>query len=881
MASLLNRPSNFIRRRSTILQAEKDDENSYDFDLYDDDSYDYDDDDDEREILLANETFNQLNLHVLLYVAAWYTGKKLQHTVSVPVPMKYENNMDTETTTKGSQRFRSTANFTITNSVQLTLSEITVESLNNALKNDVTKAKELMLLNHRKKMLGSRQAGGEERFDREVTIPLYFIIRHRSKILSNPLVSLTEDELREFCVKLIWAHPPSLYTRGTFCTSQEFGDDSLLYSTSILSRLCSLAKKYAGDDEFRKNVRVLYQHRASQREPPTYAMSYPLTCWLEDVYGKNLVKEFYFGDDNSLNETDLLSKQVSIDTSDRNVDIADKLFEIPRKGDRQNNDNYDDMKSCNIELIAPAQTLFIDHDVVFVLELLSDTLTKSVSYDYYNVYLRRKYDTNAMVRTQKDIDNQLTILQNDIDEGIDIMISVIAAIPGFIKTSLFLRKDDRERIFSCTSMRHILLDDEGTRCWLVPLLRLDPSRAMFYMNHISSYLHPGVNGIIDKDQLLLSDAKEKLGIDDDETLNRLEFIAYIQEKRDNFFERFYVNGIDRYVFYAITEMERKMQEKLAGIQSVEWLVDNVFRSSRFPFVLLIMDGIMNVFVQASFQITLLNALLYVDIEYYAFASIIAVFSIVYFLIREILQTCSVRTFNEFKTAFTSIWNIVDWITIFLVITALILINWNIFGRRGDDYTNYLFSNPKPIPTDFLNMSEAILHNIDPDNFDSAREQFNIAPKFIYTFGALAILLQSLHFIFYLRLLNEDLGVLIFSITELTKNVKWFMFVLVIIIYAFAQIFLVLFPVQRSLIPCVFRDDLENNNQFNILLETIDVDLLSKFRPSELQEVLQDNLEVCDEGINFKYAYELMYGRFSCNMTIRLAWGPLLIICHVI
>ena len=32
-------------------------------------------------------------------------------------------------------------------------------------------------------------------------------------------------------------------------------------------------------------------------------------------------------------------------------------------------------------------------------------------------------------------------------------------------------------------------------------------------------------------------------------------------------------------------------------------------------------------------------------------------------------------------------------------------------------------------------------------------------------GALAILLQSLHFIFYLRLLNEDLGVLIFSITE--------------------------------------------------------------------------------------------------------------------
>jgi len=153
----------------------------------------------------------------------------------------------------------------------------------------------------------------------------------------------------------------------------------------------------------------------------------------------------------------------------------------------------------------------------------------------------------------------------------------------------------------------------------------------------------------------------------------------------------------------------------------------------YRFVLLIMDGIMNVFVQATFQITLLYALLYVDIEYYAFASITAFFSIVYFLIREILQTCSLRTCNEFKTAFTSVWNIVDWITIFFVITALFLLNWNIFGRRGEDYTNYLFSDPKPIPSDFLDVSAAILYNIDPDSFDSAREQFNIAPKFIYTF----------------------------------------------------------------------------------------------------------------------------------------------------
>ena len=127
MASLLNRPSNYVRRTSTIQQAEENDEDSYDFDIYDDDSYDYDDSDEEREILIANDTFNQLNLHVLLYVAAWYTGKKLQHSVPIPVPVKYENFKDTETTTKRSQRFRSTARFTTASFVQLTLSEITTE----------------------------------------------------------------------------------------------------------------------------------------------------------------------------------------------------------------------------------------------------------------------------------------------------------------------------------------------------------------------------------------------------------------------------------------------------------------------------------------------------------------------------------------------------------------------------------------------------------------------------------------------------------------------------------------------------------------------------------------------------------------------------------
>ena len=460
----------------------------------------------------------------------------------------------------------------------------------------MTKAKEFMYLYHQKSRVG-RKSDVQGQNNREVVPPLHFIIHHRNKILSNSIVSLTEDELRDFCVKLVWAHPPCLYTRGVFCTSNRFDDDSTQYNVNSLNQLCELAIKYAKEDQYTKEVRVLHQNRASQREPPKYALLRPIINWLEVVYCKNLLKEVKFGDEDSTREKFSPSSRISDNMNDRRVllektrdvqtrrgcvDIADSLFQIPKKGRQEDDESHLFSKSCNIELVAPAQTLFLHHDVIFVLEMLSEILEKNISQDYYRTYLHRKYDENGLRRSLYDIGSQVNILQNDVDEGIDIMISVITAIPGFLKTSLFLREEDRQRALSCTAMKHIMLDDEDTRCWLIPLLRLDASRAMFYMNHISSYLHPNINGIIDEADLILASAKQKLRIDDEENLNKLEFIAYLNEKRNKFFERFYVNRIDRHVFYAITNMDTEIQEMSAGIQSVEWLVDNVFRSSQFP-----------------------------------------------------------------------------------------------------------------------------------------------------------------------------------------------------------------------------------------------------------------------------------------------------------
>ena len=73
----------------------------------------------------------------------------------------------------------------------------------------MTKAKEFMYLNHQKSRVG-RKSDVQGQNNREVVPPLHFIIHHRNKILSNSIVSLTEDELRDFCVKLVGLiHPVS------------------------------------------------------------------------------------------------------------------------------------------------------------------------------------------------------------------------------------------------------------------------------------------------------------------------------------------------------------------------------------------------------------------------------------------------------------------------------------------------------------------------------------------------------------------------------------------------------------------------------------------------------------------------------------------------
>ncbi len=111
MASLIKRPTNYVRSSRLNVRVEE----------FDNDFFQYDVEEEEKEeelnYLVVNDALNQLNLHKLLYVAAWYTGKSLD-------PQKYRNVPDYD---RRSAFQRSVFGFAPSVSSQLNLIEINAD----------------------------------------------------------------------------------------------------------------------------------------------------------------------------------------------------------------------------------------------------------------------------------------------------------------------------------------------------------------------------------------------------------------------------------------------------------------------------------------------------------------------------------------------------------------------------------------------------------------------------------------------------------------------------------------------------------------------------------------------------------------------------------
>ena len=112
MASLIKRPTNYVRSSRLNVRVEEFDNDFFQYDVEEEEEKE-----EELDYHVVNDALNQLNLHKLLYVAAWYTGKNLD-------AQKYRNVPDYD---RRSAFRRSVFGFAPSVSSQLNLIEINAE----------------------------------------------------------------------------------------------------------------------------------------------------------------------------------------------------------------------------------------------------------------------------------------------------------------------------------------------------------------------------------------------------------------------------------------------------------------------------------------------------------------------------------------------------------------------------------------------------------------------------------------------------------------------------------------------------------------------------------------------------------------------------------
>lgn len=183
---------------------------------------------------------------------------------------------------------------------------------------------------------------------------------------------------------------------------------------------------------------------------------------------------------------------------------------------------------------------------------------------------------------------------------------------------------------------------------------------------------------------------------------------------------------------------------------------------------MITDGLLKVTQFISFQVLLFHSTIDLDAIKYIMSFEITGFGVIYSLCRKILQTASLQNTTEFVSTYTSIWNILDWTTIIMVLTTIFALNLNLFDKKNEPYTEVLLGSSELSNNGSLRMSMLSNHTEDVNDFreflnDSLR--IDTISNFIYVFAATALIMQALNVVVYFRLINEHFTVSVIAITQ--------------------------------------------------------------------------------------------------------------------
>ena len=293
----------------------------------------------------------------------------------------------------------------------------------------------------------------------------------------------------------------------------------------------------------------------------------------------------------------------------------------------------------------------------------------------------------------------------------ELVIVSLTSMPGLLKTALFINNERYNEIFGLSIMQHILLEKSSHGHWLKYVSEFRPERVMLYYNELSKLMTDDLNGMlpqtveIDEEDFvrhaskiskqsgrsslrkafmgsksekwnmfstLSSSTKSHL---EDNTRENRSFNSYAEVMKKKRNEVLNYLSYDLLVLSNVSRMSKENQLQAASTRVIQMIVDK--QTSR-PFVscLTVLDTIFHFIL---YSIGQAQTIIYLtqDSDYnfghqwYAFSvtSLIMGVSVYYFVVRELLQIASNRSWTGFKeNILFDLWNHIDLLAIVLIVS---------------------------------------------------------------------------------------------------------------------------------------------------------------------------------------------------------------------
>ena len=261
-------------------------------------------------------------------------------------------------------------------------------------------------------------------------------------------------------------------------------------------------------------------------------------------------------------------------------------------------------------------------------------------------------------------------------------------MPGLLKTVLFVEDGKFDEIFKQSIMKHVLLEKSSHGKWLKALIAIRPERAIRYFTEFSKLVSDDLNGLLP----FVKEVDEVMRV---RRSNRRSVLTSIHhglfgsndssfddsKGEDNGYAKVMITKRDDIIHYLcydlqilsrVAGMSEKDQLKAVSTRLIQMIVD-MQTAHPFNSCVTVLDAFFHFILFAAAQVQSVVFLCpNFNAEAYVVATVVTLFSVFYFALRELLQIVSYRSWTDFEeNVIFDLWNHIDLITIILLVSAFI------------------------------------------------------------------------------------------------------------------------------------------------------------------------------------------------------------------